>query len=80
MKKNVQSNPRRAEPNAGRCSLCGRTDVAERGGEKGLGFHYSPEPCGLPCAGGPIGTQEDHTHGVHPTSCACPKEGAPGVP
>lgn len=59
----------RAEANVGRCAVCGRSDAPLRAGQAGLGFHYSPIPCELPCAGGPVGTPEDHSHGIHSERC-----------
>ncbi len=59
----------RADANTGRCTVCGRSDVPLKSGQEKLGFHYSPMPCELPCSGGPVGTPEDHSHGIHSEAC-----------
>jgi hypothetical protein len=48
----------------GICEECGRKDVVRT--RVGLAFHYSPDPCGTPCAGGRLSFKaEDRALGVH---------------
>lgn len=50
-----------AAPGEKRCEICGRADLKSL-----VSWHFAPEPCGLPCAGGPPPkSKEDAPDGVH---------------
>jgi hypothetical protein len=59
---------RTAAPGEGTCDVCGRSDL-----RSAYSYHYAPEPCGLPCAGGPPPkSKEDAPDGVH-SRTNCPR-------
>ena len=79
MNRNLPTQPHRefrgakAKPGQETCKICGRAELKKSPGPGHyLAFHFSPEPCGLPCTGANLKTltAEDLADGTHTAKCA----------